>query len=50
MICVGGPRDGVCIDSWHMNIKCKKDIDRVIYDYTQAKEKANRIQKLISAL
>ena len=49
-ISIGGYQDGVCIDSWHMNIRTQKKIDNIVKDYEQAKVKAASIQKLLRSL
>ena len=49
-ISIGGFRDGVCIDGWHMNVKTQEEIDRIVEDYEKAKEKAIAIQKMLKSL
>ena len=49
-ISIGGYRDGVCIDSWHMNTRTQDKIDAIVRDYEYAKEKAIKIQKLLASL
>ena len=49
-ISVGGYRDGVCIDRWHMNVRDKSRIDAIINDYRKAKDKAIKVQKLLRDL
>lgn len=49
-ISIGGYRDGVCIDSWHMNIRTQEQVDQIIQDYKNAKSKAIRIQEMLKQL
>lgn len=49
-ISIGGYRDGVCIDSWHMNVRTQEKIDSIIEDYIKAKEKAIKIQEMLKQL
>lgn len=49
-ISIGGYRDGVCIDAWHMNIREQSKIDRIIADYKQCKVKAVTIQNMLKSL
>lgn len=49
-ISIGGYRDGVCIDSWNMNVRTQEMIDMIINDYMKAKEKAAKVQKMIGML
>lgn len=49
-ISVGGYRDGVCIDAWHMNVREQSKIDRIVADYTQCKSKAKTIQEMLRTL
>ncbi len=49
-ISIGGYRDGVCIDGWHMNVRSQEKIDSIIRDYTTAKDKAYKRQQMIKML
>ena len=49
-ISIGGYRDGVCIDSWHMNVRTQEKIDAIIEDYLNAKKKAIAIQEMLKSL
>ena len=49
-ISIGGYWDGVCIDSWHMNVRTQEKIDAIIEDYLNAKKKAIAIQEMLKAL
>lgn len=46
-ISVGGFRDGVCIDGWHMNVQTKEKVNEIINDYKNAKAKAEKIMGLL---
>lgn len=45
-ISIGGYRNGVCIDDWHMNIQEQSAIEQIVYDYELAKKKAIKIQEM----
>ena len=49
-ISIGGYRDGVCIDSWHMNVRSIHEVNVIVNDYQKAKVKASKIQKLLKDL
>ena len=49
-ISIGGYRDGVCIDGWHMNVRTQAKINDIVKDYTNAKKKAPKIQEMIKSL
>lgn len=49
-ISIGGYRDGVCIDSWNMNIRDQSKINQIICDYEMAKYKAIKIQEMLKTL
>lgn len=49
-ICVGGCREGVCIDGWHMNLNTQKKINEIVADYQKCKSKATTIQSMLKSL
>lgn len=49
-ITIGGFRDGVSIDSWHMNVRTQDTIDAIVNDYLWAKQKAPIIQEMLRTL
>lgn len=49
-ISIGGYRDGVCIDGWHMNVRDQSKIEEIVCDYKTAKQKAIKIQEMLKSL
>lgn len=49
-ICIGGFREGVRIDGWHMNIQEQTKIDKIVTEYEQCKIKAKAIQDMLRSL
>lgn len=45
-----GTFEGVCLQSYHMPISTKEKLDKVISDYSNAKERASKIQKMLSQI
>ena len=49
-ISIGGYRDGVCIDGWHMNVREQYKLEQIVCDYESAKKKAIKIQEMLKNL
>ena len=49
-ISIGGYRDGVCIDGWHMNVRERSKIEQIVSDYQLAKTRAAKIQEMLKHL
>jgi hypothetical protein len=49
-ISIGGWKNGICIDSYHMPLSTKKEIDKLIQSFEWAKEKGPEIMKFLKSL
>lgn len=47
---IGNSGEGVCIESYHMPIRSKQQLEKVINDYRYATQRAPQIQELLASL